>query len=260
MIPRHRLDGPAGDAAGAASVVVLSNSLGSTLDMWRPQVPALTERFRVLRYDHRGHGGSSVPPGPYAIADLGRDVLELLDALALERASFCGLSMGGMVGMWLAVEAPERIGRLVLCCTSAHLPPPELWDERAATARGGGMGQLADGAMERWFTPAFREAHPEVVGPIREQVEGTPPEGYAASCEAIREWDFRERLDSIAPPTLVVAAENDPSTPPEHGRLLAERIPGARLELLPDAAHLANVEQPESFNRALLEHLAAEDG
>jgi 3-oxoadipate enol-lactonase len=165
-----------------------------------------------------------------------------------------------MAGMWLAAEAPERIDRLVLCCTAAHLPPPELWDERAATARGGGMEQLADGAMERWFTPAFRSEHPEVVGPIRDQVAETPPEGYAASCEAIREWDFRERLGSIAAPTLVVAAEDDPSTPPEHGRLLAERIPGARLELLPDAAHLANVEQPESFNRALLSHLAEEDG
>src|SRR5262245_12025785 len=165
--------------------------------MWEPQVPALTQRFRVLRYDHRGHGRSAVPPGPYTIGHLAGDVLELLDSLRLDRVSFCGLSMGGMIGMWLAAETPARIAGLALCCTSAHLPPPELWVERAATARGGGMDALADGAMERWFTPAFRARQPETVARIRELVATTPAEGYAACCEAIRDWDFRDRLGKI---------------------------------------------------------------
>jgi 3-oxoadipate enol-lactonase len=250
VIPHHRLDGTAD-----TPVVVLSNSLGSTLDMWEPQVSALSERFRVLRYDHRGHGRSSVPPGPYSIADHGRDVIELIDSLGLERVSVCGLSMGGMTGMWLAAEAPERVDRLVLACTSAHMPPPELWNERAATARGGGMEALADGAMERWFTPAFRAEHPESVARIRAQVAETPPEGYAASCEAIRDWDFRERLASIRTPTLVIAASEDPSTPPAYGEAIAEGIPGAGFALIPDSAHLANVERPEAFTGAVLAHL-----
>jgi 3-oxoadipate enol-lactonase len=253
VIPHHRLDGPAD-----AQVVVLSNSLGSALEMWEPQVAPLMERFRLLRYDHRGHDRSEVPPGPYTIGDLAGDVLELLDSLGLDRVSFCGLSMGGMIGMWLAAEAPVRIDRLVLASTSAHIPPPELWAERAATARGGGIGELADGAMERWFTPSFRAEQPETVARIREQVATTPAEGYAACCEAIRDWDFRDRLGTIGAPTLVIAAAHDPSTPPEHGEAIARAIPGARIEILADAAHLANVEQPETFTEATLEHLTEE--
>jgi 3-oxoadipate enol-lactonase len=252
VIPHRRLEGPED-----APVVVLSNSLGATVEMWEPQVPALTQRFRVLRYDHRGHGRSAVPPGPYTIGDLAGDVLELLDSLHLDRVSFCGLSMGGMVGMWMAAERPARIDRLALSCTSAHLPPPELWVERAATARGGGMDALADGAMERWFTPAFRGSQPETVARIREQVATTPAEGYAACCEAIRDWDFRDRLGEIEAPTLVIAAAHDPSTPPERGRAIAAAIPNARLVLIEEAAHLANIERPDVFTEALLEHLTA---
>jgi 3-oxoadipate enol-lactonase len=253
VIPHHRLDGPAD-----APVVVLSNSLGSTLEMWAPQVAPLTQRFRLLRYDHRGHGRSEVPPGPYTIGELAGDVLELLDSLGLDRVSFCGLSMGGMIGMRLAAEAPARVDRLVLSCTSAHLPPPELWVERAATARGGGIGELADGAMERWFTPAFRAEQPDTVARIREQVATTPAEGYAACCEAIRDWDFRDRLGTIEAPTLVIAAAHDPSTPPEHGEAIARAIPGAGMRILPGAAHLANVERPETFTEAVLAHLTGE--
>src|SRR5215218_569927 len=146
-----------------APVLVLANSLGTALGMWDDQAPALRERFRLLRYDHRGHGGSSVPPGPYEIEDLGRDVLALLDRLEVERVSFCGHSIGGMVGMWLASEAPERIERLVLCCTSAKFTPPEMWEERARTVRADGVGAIADAVVERWFTPAFRADRPETV-------------------------------------------------------------------------------------------------
>jgi 3-oxoadipate enol-lactonase len=161
-----------------APVLVLSNSLGTTLEMWDEQAPALSERFRLLRYDHRGHGGSPVPPGPYKIEDLGRDVIALLDRLGVERFSFCGLSLGGMVGMWLASEAPERVERLVVCCTSARFAP-DTFDSRARTVRANGVGAIADTVVERWFTPAFREGRPQVVEWARRMLLETPAEGYA---------------------------------------------------------------------------------
>src|SRR5918998_4667970 len=176
----HVLEGPED-----APVLVLSNSLGSTLGMWDDQAPFLRERFRLVRYDHRGHGGSPVPSGPYRIEDLGRDVLGLLDRLEVERFSFCGLSIGGMVGMWLAGEAPERVERLVLCCTSARFPP-DTFDSRARTVRAEGVSAIADAVVERWFTPAFREASPEVVERARRMLLDTPDEGYASCCEAVR--------------------------------------------------------------------------
>jgi 3-oxoadipate enol-lactonase len=246
----HRFDGPED-----APVLVLSNSLGTTNEMWEPQLPALTESFRVLRHDRRGHGRSEVPPGPYTIADLGRDVLELLDSLELERVSYCGLSIGGMDGMWIAANAPERLDRLCLCSTSANLGPPELWVDRAATVRADGTDAVADATMGRWFSSAFHEAHPEVVARFREMVASTPAEGYASCCEAIRDWDFRDELGRISAPTLVLSAEVDPSTPPEHGRLIADGIPGASFVVIPEAAHLVNVERPAEVDEAILGHL-----
>src|SRR3712207_1821896 len=176
----HRLEGPE-DAA----VLVLSNSLGTTLAMWDEQAPTLSERFRLLRYDHRGHGGSPVPSGPYGIGDLGRDVFALLDRLGVEQFSFCGLSIGGLVGMWLASEAPERVERLVLCCTAARFAPPEQWEERAETVRSDGVGAISDAVIERWFTPPFRESRPETVEWAGGMLRNTPAEGYAGCCEAI---------------------------------------------------------------------------
>ena len=250
MLAFHRFDGPED-----APVLVLSNSLGTTNEMWEPQLPALTESFRVLRHDRRGHGRSEVPPGPYTIADLGRDVLELLDSLELERVSYCGLSIGGMDGMWIAANAPERLDRLCLCSTSANLGPPELWVDRAATVRADGTDAVADATMGRWFSSAFHEAHPEVVARFREMVASTPAEGYASCCEAIRDWDFRDELGRISAPTLVLSAEVDPSTPPEHGRLIADGIPGASFVVIPEAAHLVNVERPAEVDEAILGHL-----
>ena len=247
MLLFHRFDGPED-----APVLVLSNSLGTTNEMWEPQLPALTESFRVLRHDRRGHGRSEVPPGPYTIADLGRDVLELLDSLELERVSYCGLSIGGMDGMWIAANAPERLDRLCLCSTSANLGPPELWVDRAATVRADGTDAVADATMGRWFSSAFHEAHPEVVARFREMVASTPAEGYASCCEAIRDWDFRDELGRISAPTLVLSAEVDPSTPPEHGRLIADGIPGASFVVIPEAAHLVNVERPAEVDEAIL--------
>jgi len=246
----HRFDGPED-----APVLLLSNSLGTTHEMWNPQMAALTEHFRVLRYDRRGHGQSAVPPGPYRIADMAGDVIELLDSLGLDRVSYCGLSIGGMDAMWNAANAPERIDRLALCSTSPHMPPRELWDERAATVREQGVAVLADATMERWFSPEFHASNPEAVGWVREMFSATPAEGYAGCCEAIREWDFRSELGRISAPTLVLSAENDPSTPPESGQAIADGIPGASFDVLPGARHISNVEQPEEFTTALLGHL-----
>ena len=239
-----------------APVLVMANSLGTTLRMWDEGAPALRERFRLLRYDHRGHGGSPVPPGLYTIEDLGRDALALLDGLGIERFSWCGLSIGGMVGMWLASKAPERVEGLVLCCTSALLGPRELWDERIRVARKEGMDALVDSVVVRWFTPEFFSAHPETVEKAAAMLRGTDPEGYAGCCAAIRDMDLRDRLGQIRAPTLVISAAEDPATPPEHGELIRDSIPGAGFEVIPGASHLANIEQPEAVTRAILDHLA----
>ena len=237
-----------------APVVVMANSLGTTLRMWDEQASALNDRFRSLRYDHRGHGGSPIPPGPYTIEDLGRDVLALLERLGIERASFCGLSLGGLVGMWVASEAPERIERLVLCCTAARFAS-DVYDSRARTVRERGVAEIADGVLERWFTPAFRASQLDVVGWARRMLLDTPAEGYAGCCEAVRDADLSGRLGDIRAPTLVIAGADDPAAPPEQAELICDAIPHARLVVIEQAAHLANVEQPEALTEALLYHL-----
>ncbi|MEV0726166.1 3-oxoadipate enol-lactonase [Micromonospora purpureochromogenes] len=238
-----------------APVLVLSPSLGSTLATWEPQAAALRDRFRVVRYDHRGHGGSPVPPGPYELADLGADVLRLLDRLEVQAAHFCGLSLGGMTGMWLAAHAPERVRRLVLCCTSARLRPAEAWAERADLVRREGTAAVADGVVTRWFTPRWVQAHPEAVRDMRAMMAATPAEGYASCCSAIHRMDLTDALPTIRAKTLVIAGHEDPATPPEHSHAIAEGIRDSRLEVLSPAAHLANVEQPEAITRLLLKHL-----
>jgi 3-oxoadipate enol-lactonase len=248
----YAVDGPE-DAA----TVVLSNSLGSTPAMWDPQLPSLAERLRVVRYDHRGHGRSPVPPGPYDLADLGADVLALLDRLGVERVHWCGLSLGGMVGMWMAINAPERIDRLVLCCTSARLGPPEMWADRAATVRAQGVDAVADAGIERWLSPGFIEREPEVAARIRAMLAATPAEGYAACCGVIERMNQIAQLGAIRAPTLVIAAADDPATPPEHGERIAAAIPGARLEIVQGARHLATIEQPEAMTELIAGHLLA---
>ncbi|MEV1328031.1 3-oxoadipate enol-lactonase [Micromonospora costi] len=244
------VDGPA-----HAPVLVLGSSLGTTGAMWQPQVAALAERFRVVRYDHLGHGRSAVPSGTYTIARLGREVLALLDDLGVRRASYAGLSLGGMVGMWLATHAPERVDRLALLCTSAALGPAGQWRQRAATVRAGGVESVADAVVARWFTAGFAATHPEVVAAHRAALTATHAEGYAGCCEAIAAMDLRADLARVTAPTLVVAGLDDPATPPDHARAIVARIPRARLAVLTPAAHLANVEQPEPVGRMLLEHL-----
>jgi 3-oxoadipate enol-lactonase len=239
-----------------APAIVLVNSLGTDLRMWDAQVGALAERFRVVRLDTRGHGGSPVPDGPYSLADLGGDVLALLDELRIERASLCGISLGGAIAMWVAANAPERVERLAVCFSSAYFGDPPGWLQRAATVRAHGTGAIADAVLGRWFTDAMRRERPEVIERMRAIVAATPAEGYAACCEAMSRVDLREALAQISAPTLVVSGSEDPATPPEHGRLVAAGIPAARFVELTDAAHLGNIERPEDFNALLLEHLA----
>jgi 3-oxoadipate enol-lactonase len=247
----YTVDGPDG-----APALVLSNSLGSTPAMWDPQFPALAERFRVVRYDHRGHGRSPVPPAPYELADLGADVIALLDRLGLERVQWCGLSLGGMVGMWMAINAPERIDRLVLCCTSARLGPPQMWADRAATVRAQGVEAVADAGIQRWLSPGFIEREPEIAAGIRAMLVATPAEGYAACCGVIQRMDQVPELGAIRAATLVIAAEDDPATPPEHGALIASTVPGAQLAVVKDARHLATIEQPAAMTELILGHLS----
>jgi 3-oxoadipate enol-lactonase len=251
MIVHHVVSGPAD-----APALILSNSLGADLRMWEPQAQALAERFRLVRYDTRGHGGSPVPDGPYTIDHLGQDVVALLDHLEIERAHFAGLSLGGMTGLWLGIHAPERLDRLVVLCTSARLGPAETWRERAETVRAQGTEAVAEAGVGRWLTAGFREAHLDTAVWLRDMIAATPDAGYAAGCAVIEHMDLRPELAGISAPTLVIAGAQDPSTPPEHAEAIAAAIP-ARLELLDPAAHLANVEQPEAVTRLIREHLEA---
>jgi len=242
------------DSGGDGPPLVLSGSLGSTLEMWRPQMTALTERFRVIRVDHRGHGGSPVPAGPYRIADLAGDALALLDALGLDRVAWCGLSMGGMVGMYLGSAAGHRLTSLTLCCTSAHFPDPTPWRDRIAAVTASGTAPIADTVVARWFTPRWAAAHPSEVATAAAMVAGTPAAGYLASCQAIEAWDHRDQLPAVEVPTLVIAGSADLSTPVEpHSRTIVDGIPGSRLEVL-DAAHLATIERTDEATALIAAH------
>ncbi len=250
----YQLDGPAG-----APVLVLSNSLGTDLDMWDTQIAAFAAHFRVLRYDTRGHGASLVTPGPYTVEQIGRDVLALLDALDMPRAHFCGLSMGGLIGQWLGIHAGERLSRLVLCNTAAKIATPEVWNSRIETVLSGGaeaMRNLRDASISRWFTADFAEAEPGKVEPIVGMLAQTSPEGYAANCAAVRDADFRGEIGAITAPTLVVCGSVDPVTTPEDARFLQARIPGAELVEF-RAAHLSNVQAGDAFSQRVLSFLRA---
>lgn len=237
-----------------APVLVLSNSLGTTLDMWSPQMPALLEHFRVLRYDTRGHGQSEVTPGPYTIAQLGADVVALLDHLHITRAHFCGLSMGGMTGMWLGIHASNRIDKLILCNTSAAIGVPEMWNARMAQVRQEGMQSVISAVLQRWFTTDFLRHAPAQVERVKAMLAATSVDGYVANCAAVRDMDQRAELAQITRPTLVISGRHDTSTPPEHGEFIAKAIAGARYVEL-NAAHLSNWEVAQSFTQHLLDFL-----
>ncbi len=234
-----------------APVLLMSNSLGTDLRMWDPQMPELTKHFRVVRYDSRGHGASVAEPGPYTIEQLGRDAVAILDKLGIEKAHFVGLSKGGMVGQWLLAHAPGRILRAVLANTSSYMAMPDVWNARANTALAEGMSALATPTIERWFTREFRRRNEKIISDIKEMVARTPAEGYAACCLAIRDMDQRQAVRSIRKPVLVILGQHDPATPPAAGLALAESIPGARVVTL-EAAHLSNIEAAPAFTNALI--------
>lgn len=231
-----------------APVALFASSLGTTHAMWDPQAQALKDEFRVLRYDHRGHGGSPVPPGPYSIEDLAGDALALLDGLGIERVTFVGLSIGGAVAITAALRAPHRFERLVLASTAAHFPPPEQWKERAATVRAQGVEAVADGALERWLTP---EAPAELRDALRTMLLSTPREGYAACCEALGGYDVRKRLSALTMPVLAIGGVDDPTTPPAALQAIVDEVPDGRLHVIDHARHIANLERAEEFNRVI---------
>jgi 3-oxoadipate enol-lactonase len=245
----YRFDGPEG-----APILLLSNSLGTDMAMWAPQMEAWTQHFRVLRYDTRGHGASDAPTGAYSMDRLGRDAVELLDALAIERVYFCGLSKGGMVGQWLGVHAPERLEKLILANTSAYMGPPSGWQTRIEGVLANGMAPLTQASIARWFTSEFVATAPQSIAPIEAMLLTTDPVGYAGCCAAIRDMDMRPTMRLIERPTLIIGGALDPSTPPPHSEALAEGVAGARLVML-RAAHLSNVEQPEQFATAVVDFL-----
>lgn len=231
--------------------LMLSNSLGTTMQMWEPQMPALTKLFRVIRYDRRGHGKSQVGSTPYSMERFGKDVLAILDDLNIEKTHWCGLSMGGMVGQWLGANAPQRFERMVLSNTSCYYPDPTNWNNRIKAVKEGGLAAIADGVMTGWFTADFREREPEVVARMKAMLQATPVEGYLACCEALSKLDQREILPKIKARTLVIAGRNDPATPVEAGEFIRGRIPGASMTIL-DAAHISNIEQSHNFTEAVV--------
>ncbi|GAB2975117.1 3-oxoadipate enol-lactonase [Amycolatopsis acidiphila] len=246
----HVLDGPADGPA-----VVLSNSIGSNLHMWDPQVQPLVDNgFRVVRYDTRGHGESAVPSGPYGIDDVGGDVLALLDSLGIESAHFAGVSLGGMTGIWLAQNAPERVRSLVPSFTSAQPGNTQMWLDRVKQVRTEGMAKIAEGGIGRWFTQDWIDANPERAAAMREMTATTPAEGYAACCELLADLDLVPGLPKITAPTLVISGADDKALPADHGRVIADGIRGARFEVVEHAAHLGNYEQAERYTQLILEH------
>lgn len=246
------------DGDADAPALILSNSLGTTLEMWDPQVAAFSEDYRLIRYDARGHGGSPVTPGPYSFADLGQDVLAVLDALDIERAAFCGISMGGHTGLWLGVHAGNRFNAIAVCNSAAKIGTAQGWNERATMVREGGqaaMETLAESSPGRWFSADFVKAQPATVQRAQAWIVGIAPEGYAACCDALAASDLRDDLHRITTPTLLLAGASDPVTTVADAQAMQAAIPGAQLAVVP-ASHLSNLEAPRAFNQAVLHFLS----
>ena len=233
--------------------LLLANSLGTNMAMWDAQIEVWSKHYFVIRHDMRGHGASRVAAAGFGVDRFARDVLGLLDHLEIVACDFVGLSLGGMVGQYLGVHAPRRLGRMILANTSAYMGPPESWDARIAAVRDNGMAAIADAVVERWFTPEFRAAS-DAPARILAMLLATDPEGYAAACTAIRNMDQRGAVSGIEVMTLVIGGTNDPATPPEHAEFLVSSISNATLEMLP-AAHLSNIECPEQFSQLVLDFL-----
>ncbi|WP_354681423.1 3-oxoadipate enol-lactonase [Cupriavidus plantarum] len=245
----YTIDGPAD-----APAIVFSNSLGTDHSMWQPQADALAGEYRVIRYDTRGHARSTFDGQPFGVDTLGRDVIAILDALKIETAAFCGLSMGGTTGQWLGIHAPQRFSHIVLANTAAKIGGTDGWNTRIATVLKDGMGVMVDASVQRWFKPEFIASEADAIAPLRAVLAALDPQGYAASCAAVRDADFRATVSSIRVPVLVIAGTDDPSTTAAEGRALADAIPGAHYVELP-AAHISSFEQPARFTQALRDFL-----
>lgn len=248
----YELEGPA-----AAPVIMLSHSLATTMAMWRPQRPALSKEFRVLRYDMRGHGETTAPAGPYSFAMLAADAIGLLDHLKIGRVAFVGLSIGGMIGQHLAIHHPERLNCVALCSTTSAIPEAgrAMWDQRIAAVEAGGMEGQVTTTLERWFTAPYRAAHPDVMDWIAGMIRGTPVAGFVGCGHAIKSLNLTADLKRVTVPTLVMPGEKDPGTPPAVSEIIRDAVPGAEYAVIADAAHLANVEQAEAFTDRLLAFL-----
>jgi 3-oxoadipate enol-lactonase len=244
----YTLEGPA-----SGPVITMSNSLASNLSMWEPQMPVLTSRYRVLRYDTRGHGGTEATAGPYSLDELSEDVRALLRALDITRTHFIGLSMGGMIGQIIAIKYPQMLQSLVLCDTMSRVPieAKPMWDDRIHTAETGGMEPLVEPTLARWFTEPFRQKGSPVLDQVRTMIRSTPPRGYTGCCHAIAALNLTDHLKAITLPTLIIVGEDDPATPVAASHVIHEQIRGSELVILKSAAHLSNLEQPEAFNQAL---------
>jgi 3-oxoadipate enol-lactonase len=240
-------------------MLVMSSALGATRDMWDAQHP-LAAHHSLLLYDHRGLGASPAPPGPYTVEELGADVIALLDTLSVESASFCGVSLGGMVGLWIAANHPQRINRLVVMATLSRLQPATRYTERAATVRADGIGSIASSVVARWFTARFAREHPETLRRYEETLAAMDAEGYASCCEAIATGDLRTDIHKVDAPTLIIVGAEDPIVPASSAVMFGASFPDANIAVVPDAAHLVNVEQPDIVNGLVLEHLSEGDG
>jgi 3-oxoadipate enol-lactonase len=239
------------DGSESMPALIMSNSLGTNLGMWDPQVAALSRHFRLIRYDRRGHGKSGVSAPPYTMEQLGRDVLAIMDGLGIRKANWCGLSMGGMVGQWLGANAPERFDRLVLCNTSSYYADKAAWADRINAVKTGGIAAVAAGVANRWFTPGFIAREPAQVARLTDMVRATPFDGYLGCCEAVRDMDHRALLPKISAPTLIIAGKHDIATTVADAEFIRGKIPHAKLVVL-DAAHISNVEQADTFSREVL--------
>ena len=243
------------DGSPNAPVLMLSNSLCTDLRMWDDQVGAFAREFRLVRYDRRGHGKSGIPKGPYTVDDFGGDALAIMDGLGLHKVNWCGLSMGGMVGQWLAANAPDRIEKLVMSNTHSYYPDKTVWDERMKLARETGMAAAAGPAMGRWFTKQAQASRPDKVALIQKMFAETNLDGYLACCTAIRNMDMRDCHPRIQAPTLVIVGLRDAATPPAAGEEIQQRIAGAKLATI-DASHLSNIGQPKAYADLVLNFLA----
>lgn len=244
------------EGSDSAPALMLSNSLGTNLHMWDDQAGEWSKHFRLVRYDRRGHGKSGVPKGPYSMQRFGRDVLAILDALKIKKTSWCGLSMGGMVGQWLGANAPERIDKLILSNTNSYYADKGPWNDRIKFVQEKGLEALVDANMQRWFTEGFRKRSPQVIARMKAMFVATKLPGYVGSCEAVRDMDFRETNPRITAPTLVIVGSQDAATPPSAGQAIQQQIKGAKLASL-DAAHISNIEQPKAYTETVLNFLRA---